>query len=535
MHSTLLKRSVLLFVLCIASLSISFANEACGTSKFIEYQHKPKKFATESIAACNTEDYFDSVYTKQTKHFAIFYTLDGPHATTEIFVDSVAKSMEAAYELLTGPHQMRAPKGFNTSWHYQKKVPQGLYSVEIIEMDMVRQLNSLMGSECHGCFALTIPDKQETDKSTIFIDNDFKYIPKENQEIAFYQKGSKSCPYSKSTRELYNIAHNYSFAKEFGKGIRVTSFHELLHAVQSNYLDWVRHPTYWLESSASGFEEIGAPDVDDYQRYTTLSSMNWTSFYTTSKYSLAPFYIGMYTRFGPTFDTKIWEHFSKNPTQPFEEHYASVVKQFQSDANIEFHNFAVSFFYSGSHFSKEHSFHNDQKAWPNTQVPLFSNAIDENAFPFFTYRYTTEYPLNTPGKVSFLIKSSKDSVFKNIEISSISDYRKKMGMLFEADTSILVYSRLTSEKKQLDSLPKGKFFVYPNPWKANEALCFANIPASESLLEIRTRKGSLIKAWETNSTNYCIGSQELKELLAPGLYFYRAGRKGKMEKLVVIY
>ena len=76
---------------------------------------------------------------------------------------------------------------------------------------------------------------------------------------------------------------------------------------------------------------------------------------------------------------------------------------------------------------------------------------------------------------------------------------------------------------------------YPNPWRGETPLCFANLPSEKKFIEIRTRVGKLVKRYEYTASYLCIEEKEVKSHLAPGLYYYRAGSRNTMKPFIVIY
>lgn len=96
--------ATLLFIAMVLCTS-AYSRSVCGTELMIKNRHgqslaKPSVQST-SISLCNSEDLYDSVYTRTTDHFQIFYTLSGPHKTTAAFVDYLASYVEEARKFHT--------------------------------------------------------------------------------------------------------------------------------------------------------------------------------------------------------------------------------------------------------------------------------------------------------------------------------------------------------------------------------------------------------------------------------------------------
>lgn len=512
----------------------------CGTEHLLRTFSESKKSKRTLASNCPPENYYDSVYLETTPHFAFFYTASGPHAVEKKFLDSAKIAFERAYDLLTKTHGTLSPKGLDTSYHYRKKVPENLYPIEIVEINLVRNLSSLVGN-CDFCFAITLPEETHSGRSEILLENDFQFSFAEEKK-AFFEKDSATCPYFLPDTFLINRAHHYSYAEHFGKALRITAAHELYHAVQTRYLSFWEHPTYWLEASASGIEEIASPEVDDYWEHAHfLFEMRWKSFDEIyPSYALSPLFLLLYGKFGPKFDTKIWESFKKNPSEPFENHLASAFSFFGENPDDAFLELAIALFFSGkrnsamknspedslnSPFSAE-----DAPFWESPRI-LNETETFSNQFPSFAYQSSKNFPEGLSGHFSFLIRNKNDSSYQKIPIQSEADYRKSFSQIHLADTSILVFSKLL-EKDSLQKEVRGKkLFAFPNPWRGGP-LCFENLP-EKKVLEIRTRSGALAFSTFPENQSLCLDEKSLNPI-APGLYYYRAGRRGRTHKLLII-
>lgn len=529
------RHAALLLLIALALVSSAFSNERCGTSQIL--QHKKIKLQAHSIQLmCPAEYYYDSVYTRQTKHFAFFYTKQGPHATTEQFVDSLEQAFEENYTRFLEKHKTRAPKGITKTYHYRKDVPNNLYPVEVVELTMLRGYGNNQ-DYCTNCFGLTLQDNEnDLNRSIIFMDNDFRHPNQLKAKLS-----TDSCKYYIADRPLWNAKYNYPYDEHFGEAIRITVAHELYHAVQCRYVNLQKN-YFWIEASGMAMEEVAAPEVDDYQiQLQPLFNMNWSKLDSISNhYSLVPLHISMYNALGPTFDTKIWENFSKFPDGPFEEQFIAAANSFNKNPDSLFHDFATRLYFSGVNFDAKKAFSKDQKDWPSVAVYDSSIAIANENYPYMAYRATNQYNSELKGMGSFLLKNKSKDTFEILPINDYNDFRSKYGKIYAAEKSIFVYSRLSlgSSKPAADSTQKDKFIAYPNPWKNEGPLCFTGLPSPDKnnpIIEIRTRKGALVDSWTYYSTNHCLDQGEMAQKLAPGLYYYRAGRSGKMDKLIVLY
>lgn len=525
----------LLPVLLIALPLFAQSARKCITSQII----KPKEQIQlkQSQTTCSPDAYYDSVFIKTTPHFAIIYTKTGPHATNETFLDSLEKSLEIAYTRYTKTHKTLPPLGLKSSWHYRQEVPNNLYPIEILELDLLRGLQSLTGeNNCQYCMALTIPSFNGDGSSTILIDNDFKHASQSSATSSF-SKDSSSCPYSVSDFEIQNNTHHYAYADKFGAGIRVTIYHELYHAIQLRYLNLMQYSTYWFEASASGMEEVTAPDIDDYISFTDhLSNMRWQSFNEISNaYAFAPYFINLYKNFGPTFDTEIWEQFKRNPTGPLEQQINSLLSPKGIDSDSLFHLFAKEYYFSGVNASKappKIKPHEDAALWatPNT---LSANSTYSTSFPYFTYRYESAYP-EAPGQKTYLLKNKEDSLYSLLPIGSYKEYLNQYAKIQNADTVVLVLSRFLQANPDSTKQQSKPLLAYPNPYRGNHPLCFTGLSENGGTLEIRNQRGSLVLSQKYNTSNFCFQQNEVKQHFAPGLYFYRNGKKEKPKKLILL-
>ncbi len=319
----------------------------------------------------------------------------------------------------------------------------------------------------------------------------------------------------------------------------------MYHAVQIRYLNFLKHYSYWFEASATGMEDVFAPDINDYlANLKFLLNFKWNSFENIqTPYALAALFLLLYHDFGATLDTKIWNDFKKFKTEPWETHFANVLKENHLNPDSVFHHLAERLFFSGQRVDStdiNKSFP-DLKLWPTASVSYSEKISDK--FPYFTYREGREIPTNSAGYFSFLILNKGDSVYKRLEFpkdtASDSDFdeRNLRLALQKAERSILVYSQLLRSTPIADSSAqkeKRPLFAFPNPWKSG-ALCFDGLPENETILEIRTSRGSLVRTYSYAGTPFCIEEKSLQEDYAPGLYFFRAGRHGKPKKLLITH
>ena len=538
-------------LLLIASFSFVHAYEGgCGTMQVLQnIINKRKQPRLASIKfdyeRCSYEQYYDSVYTIETPHIQVLYVLNGPHATTKAFAESTAKSMEEAWNYYVNKLKMRAPKGPSVSHHYQHEIKEGLYPIEIIDVDQIRDPDG--SYTCNACFALTIPLDDPT-TSQIFLDNDFYYGAWDNYNKEEITVNGTTCSYAKGYIPLRNNAHNFSYADEWAKGIRLTVFHEFYHAIQLQYLNVIMdNHLFWFEASATGFEEITNSDIDDYFSYIPslfrdmgepLSKINQNNSHKI--YGVSTFFLYLFNRVGNDFDRSIWESFSKNPTKPFEYQFETSLKPYHLDADSVFHDYTVRLSLSGSKsksISKKEWIVDDQPEWPSAlfyDQDSIKPELESLAFKF--YRTSNNYiePDFTDfiGKASVITFNNGTASIYTIQNTKTLD--SLSSVLITSDSTLWIFSRLgDSEAIPLvnkDAAPH----AYPVPWRQGP-LCFAPLPHDKKFIEIRTRRGDLVSQEKYLSNKYCLSEDKVKSMMAPGVYRFRVGNKGKTTSFMVMY
>ena len=525
----------------------------CGTVKVIENFIKNQKQHSEqttiqkkpepNYSKCKTEDYYDSVYTIETQHFQVIYVLNGPHATTKPFADSTAAILEDAWNFYINQHKMRAPKSPTISKHFHKAVKEGLYAVEIIELNQVRD-NIFNGNGCNSNFAITYPTDLNGN-SEIFMENDFFTTCARNpQKDTIFVHGD-TCTYFSSKNPLPNVTHNYSYTDEWAKGLRVTIFHEFYHAIQLTYLNTSVNLTFWFEASATGFEEITNPEIDDYLRYIPqlFADMGKPLSEDTSNYGASTLFLYLYLNVSKELDRYIWESFNENPRKNFEYQLESALKHYKLDADSLFHDYAVRLSFSGDRTestNKENWIIEDQPKWVNASYYVRDSIkpnIESLAFEFYSIpqNYTIPYSVDFTdftGKASVIIyNDGKASIYKIQSNKALDSLRTKLAA---SDSSAWIFSRLGNSESIPISNKDDAPHAFPVPWKQGP-LCFAPLPKDKKFIELRTRRGDLISQEKYEGTSYCLQEEQVKSMMAPGIYRFRVGNKGKTTSFIVVY
>lgn len=522
----------------------------------------PSKQVTlaKSMSNCDARAYYDSVYTRETEHFQIFYTLDyGPHATTPEFVDSLAVSLESALKFHTKIMGMRAPQGLDTTSHFQMPVKKGLYPVEIAEIDFLRDPYSVLAmSACNGCFGITYPSKDDYRKSAIIIDNDFQYVPENSTKMDTLSSNGKNCAYPDAYVPIYSRAYGFSYTDEWAKGIRVTAYHELFHAVQLQYMSLLDHWTYWTEASATANEEIGAPDINDYFYYipsfinSTETPLNVIGFKVKrGNYATSLLYLYLYGNVDEHFDKEIWETFEKKNDISFENNLKKMLEKRGLAADSVYHDFVTRLALSGEKTStvdKDLWIWEDQPLWdppkPKTMElyryvhRIYDESVDTfepdtSLYAFSFHLGGTPVIENYRGRASALIfKGDKTEIRPIANTSSLDSINKDS---FYADSIMWVFSRFDNPRIIPELVKDSTLRAFPLPWRGSGPLCFTPLPESKKFIEIRNGRGDLVMREKYNKTTHCIEESLIREKMKPGVYRFRAGSSGKTQKFLVVY
>ena len=556
-------------------LSGTAAAHKCGME--VAHQNRikaaanPKGFAAKRIQFaraprdCEASDYYDSVYTRESEHFQIFYTLgEGPHATIPAFIDSLVVALEEAFYFHTKTMGMRTPMGIDTTSHYQKPVKKGLYPIEVAEIDFLRDPYYVVGGlACNGCYGVTYPDTNDHNKSAIIIDNDFRYVPTLGQRETSLVKDGKTCYYPVSSEVQYNHADGFSYVDDWAKAIRVTAFHELYHAVQLRYVSLFDYWIPWIEASATANEEIGVPDINDYVFYVPyfFSKIDLVPLYmldSLARYGESTLYLYLYKNVDKHFDRDIWERFAKTPDLSFEENLEKLLKAKNLSADSVFHDFATRLAFSG-----ERSKDVDKKFWvwddqPKWGTPRIRSGLNYNTYSkeddFYAGKDRSNINRFEPGTTQYMFRYYKDGepdlenykgrasvlLFKGntteiCRIANTATIDSINRLTFTADSILWVFSSFSNPKPIPEIVKDSTLRAFPVPWRGSGMLCFTPLPDTKKFIEIRTSRGELVMREPYTKTTHCISEERVKEKMKPGVYRFRAGASGKLEKFLVVY
>ena len=517
----------------------------CGTlfaiDNFQKHPKAPVSARTGKSIYCEAEAYYDSVYSEETEHFQIFYTLSGPHATIPAFIDSLKASLESAFEFEVNHLGMRRPQGRDSTHHYRKPVKDGLYPIEVVEIDFLRDPEEVLKAEaCNGCFGVTHPDyEKDLRKSQIFIDNDFLYVPELNAGLDTIEVDGKACPYPVSTESMPNIAYDYYYKDEWAKAIRVTAFHEFYHAIQLQYMDLFKYKTVWTEASAVGIEEAGAPDIDDYF-YHIADFMNATGTAInrmSNQYGVSLLFIDLYNHVDKNFDKSVWEQYAKSPSSSLENIFKTVLAQKGLDIGDVFHDFATRLSFSGKRATAI-----DSSEWISPDQPRWYRPLirkretfepDTINFAYSFFGNGSPDITNYKGKISAALFRSGKADLRKIHTTATLD--TVISDAFAADSITWIFSRIDTAQYIPILVRDSTLRAYPMPWRGKGSLCFTPLPENKKFIEIRNSRGDLVLREPYERTTHCIDGDYVKSKMKPGVYRFRAGSSGKAQKFLVVY
>lgn len=544
-----MKRLGWITVLFLSLATLAYSGHVCGTAQMMDYLKNknktikplnvPKTAALSTGTACTASDLYDSVYTRTTKHFEIFYTLEGPHKTTKAYIDSLEKALEYAWDFHVNKSGMRSPKGYYETYHYEKPVQDGLYPVEVIDMSTLRNYRTFFREPCYYCFGLTIPMNE--DESELLIENDFKHVPKGGAITDSVTFGDKTCPYSRANEDFTHPIYNYTYAKNFMAALRVTSIHELYHAIQFRYLN--TSVNFWFEASASGVEEIAAPDVDDYFEHLSSMAENVGKPYPTldKPYGAGILFLYLHNHVGHDVNRLIWENFNKEPNKNFQYQLTQVAKKKNLSADSLFHDFATKLVFTGKRSELVNSsfmIADDQSRWPEFKTEAQTKSFEAPTLSYIAYDYKTN---GSPDMSKFKGRASAVAIYSDSytirflpTTNSIDSAKTEFYGKGNPDSTLWVFSRFFEDEPIPTVFKDSTLRAYPTPWREG-SLCFTPLPHNKDYIEIRNRRGNLITRIKYSTSTHCIDEREVKSLLVPGVYRFRIGNSGKLKDFIIVY
>jgi hypothetical protein len=436
----------------------------------------------------------ETVHTKKSQGspFIIYYTKTGMHAADSTYIDSLESYLLQAYELIQNSLGMKKGiLGAAKTDFYEQEVPQGFYPVEVMDTGLA--------GDCGILGSVFPPNIYSPNNTQISIENDFIF--------------GTSCQFGNQGDYM---------ADNILEILKVTAFHELYHSFQTAYSAISNNNIFWMEAGATGVEEIAMPNANYY--ISSLSSvfqkiprMSINSFDFSSSerdrekfYSYATLYLFLYDKIGRTFDSAIWDYFSKNPRDKFPVQLARLADSLGLDAEDLFHEYAKRVFYSGSraNSSPYQHFWPDMPRWPNWKTNLDEPAV----LPAGTFDFIGLTGEREPGTDSVLRKTP----------------------LNDGRNIVWAISRLLRDSAFFSS-PQ-KFAAFPNPWNPknpNTPVLYFNLPEKTEAVEIRTSNGALLERVRGEAGKPL--AWQPKKIPAPGILYYRTLPYGKNKVLIVSY
>lgn len=528
---------ILLLAIC---LSNAIGAGKCGFSQLMEHSKDKKLGAArmlEKRGTCNASDLYDSVYVDTTAHFRIFYTTTGPHAvagpssythySTPTYINTLAHWLETAYTLHTKTIGMQAPRGPKQTIHYQDSRFPEKYPVEVIDLSLLRNTWTTLGGPCSGCYGLTLPVDEDHSQSVLLIENDFLYQDATDPLTTWTKKDGGTCTFTESAKPITTTINGkrVDYSEQWYTALKVTAFHELYHACQLRYADYNDQYHFWWEASATGTEEIGAPEINDYLQYLypifnspRISLFDYTKDDQMRPYGQGIFYQYLVHRFGIQFDPEIWSALQKSPFTSISTHFDTFAKNHgESGLPTLFHDYARHLVYAGDRADEipvDSLWADDLPDWPTLSSYIFSSAkFPTDSFGFQLFDGSTNALNYTPGQQSQLIKS----------------------VLTINGTDYVIVSSGNQPNTSGESTSSIPALAFPNPWRAKSDLCF-QLGGNSRDIEIRDANGNEITQIprDTSLTKTCINGKVHGNWLAPGRYYWRGSKETKVHPLLVI-
>lgn len=521
-----------------AGSSLTWAAGRCGFPALAEQHQRAKSGAARLLARqgdCPAEALYDSVYVDTTAHFRILYTLEGPHAPagahsgmvdTPPFIDTLAHWLEQAWNLHTKTIGMKTPQGPAQTLHYQDSRFPEKYPVEIIDIGLLRNTWDLLGGPCGACYGITLPAVGDRSQSELILDNDFLY-QESSDPLTTLPTTTGTCTYSKSEHPITTSQNGryIDYSEEWNIALRVTAFHELYHACQLRYQDYEEQYHFWFEASATGIEDFGAPEINDYIQYLDiLFNRPQVSLFDVNRdqgmrpYGQAIFFHYLVHRFGLQFDPLIWTSLGKQPQTSISRHFDQFAKgKGETDFAALHHDFARHLLLAGTHadgLPEDSLWTADLPAWP-TLIPLAftPSSLPTDSFAFQIFQ--------------------ADAAARDYVPSDSSGLRKSLVTVGNSEY-VLISSQenpRTDEETLTTVAPK----AFPTPWRGNSDLCF-QLSAKNSRISIYDAAGNPVVRFphDTLSGKTCFDGRIHNKPLAPGLYFWRGSAESGLHRFLVV-
>ena len=185
----------------------------------------------------------------------------------------------------------------------------------------------------------------------------------------------------------------------------------------------------------------------------------------------------------------------------------------------------------------------DKKEWINDDQSQWSSAkfnvgksikpnIESLAFDFYhnSKGFTEPDLTDFIGKATVIAYQDGKATFHKIQDNKTLN--SLAIVLASSDSTTWVFSRFGKS----ESIPITNNTAAPHafPWR-NGPLCFAPLPHDKKFIEIRNRRGDLVSQEKYEGTTFCLQEDQVKSMMAPGVYRFRIGNKGKTTSFIVVH
>lgn len=581
-------KSLFLLILISIALPVYAVKGSCGLQHLIERYNSPtttkaariniNTISSSDFRGCEEQERYDSVYSKNTEHFVIYYTLKGPHrildwekGTNSEYLEIIANEIEKAHSYLSQNIGFIPPISYSFSSIYKQKIPTGKYAIEIADISLGNEITE----GCGACYGMMIPDEYfNTDKSSIVIENDFIVAYSATKEEYIRDSDSNIiCSYQAPQDTIYDYTGTINYYTHWKYALIPTVNHEFYHAFQYVYEDFVRASKegnfhFWYEAGAVGYESLSS-DYKDYVQYVEQSqeetNISMTSLKGLNQYGQCTFYQYLNKNLGENFDLKIWEAREALYPNNVENIAKTFYKVLKEEYNIElsklYHSYAQEMSFAGDkYYYKNDPFSQDLNIWPQAYIfddldSIYHATPDDIKLDSLSFKLNH---ISQPNQLSNYLDWNAFSTDSNYNISvaqinlndsidfiKIDDFKNLPTLNKNLPTYVLI-SNGYQPTISIDSAENNKVYAYPNPfYYKNNEICFVNPNVDQELLqtsiEIYSSAGNNIvhidQEFNEEDTQICWdGRNKSTEKLKAGFYYYRftKGNDKKLHKFIIL-
>lgn len=354
------------------------------------------------------------------------------------------------------------------------------------------------------------------------------------------------------------IDNDYQYFRTSGMdGLRVTSAHELFHAIQiGSYGIWTNIKNsdfYFYELSATWIEDVIYPQVKDYLfdvptyfkrfrdfRNRSMSFLVFDSFQNPG-YERAIFGHYLEARFGRSLMKNVWQRMRQ---ESFLSSMETELNILDSDLISEYVRFNQWNYFTGDR-TMPTKYYKDGNLYPrmvpniSTTYDNFSATISSEAFPFSSQYFT--FAMSTDTITAILVNVELDSAKSNVNAVQRFDIKLSLdnskgavqrlsygaqGALFSTESSswrIYYLSSKTLEDSKRDLIP------FPSPFRLSSS-AYLTIPVDDLLAQQadvllysssmdRVYSGTFPVRLSLGHAYATLPSQELRKSISSGVYF----------------